>query len=146
MTQPKISLQMIFNAGWQAFIIEGQAPCQTSEGCRYSLPNGTACIVGLTLPPEHPSRKFIGGFSMLVRKYPELFDDRIVLLNETHPHKLLTFQRRLHDSLCEIKYQKLDGEYHEVGPVWKKTREEREAIYRDVAKDFSLTIPGVTND
>lgn len=138
----KITLQMIFNATWQAFIIENRSPCRTSEGCRYSLPNGTACAVGLALPLDHPSREFTNGFSMLVSKYPELFDDEIILLNETHPHKLLAFQRRLHDSLCEIKYVKLDGEYHEIGPVWEKTHEERKSIYRDVAKDFGLTIPG----
>lgn len=143
MTQPKISLQMIFNAGWQTFIIEDRAPCITSEGCRYSAPNGSACIVGLVLPPEHPSRILIGGFSKLVRIFPELFDDKIIDMDDKQPGKLLKFQRELHDGIAEIRYEKdMYGEYNEVGPRWTKTRKEREAIYRDVAKDFSLTIPG----
>lgn len=95
----KITLQRIFDAGWQAFVVEGK-PWARAENhwsiCFYDDGKGNCCAVGLCVPPSHPIRdpKTWGVASRQRSKYPELFE------HDYDDHSLDDLQRRLHDDLA----------------------------------------------
>ena len=140
----KITLQDIFNAAWQAFIVEDKQPSyifsdDVYTGCAYDDGNGNCCAVGLVLPPDHPSRQFFGNFTALVKEYPELFDNSILEMQSSTEKSFFgsldEFQIDLHDNLVQKN--------HRTKTVtWGFTKEEREKRYRNVALRFNLTIPG----
>lgn len=131
-TTKKISLQDIFNAAWNAFIIKKEPPGVTkntfySYSCKYLTPDGRKCAVGLCLPDGHISQNSELAFDNLVHIYPELFTDEVRSIDDD---LLVNFQTMLHDYLIDKK----TGE-------WKNSLEERQKIYLDTAKKYKLTIP-----
>lgn len=130
-----ITLQHIFNLAWQAFIVEGKPPAVTGNDCEYETEDGRRCAIGLALPDvlTHPHtgepvprRGVTGSFGTIVRRYPQYFDQSI---RAAIPTTLIDFQGRLHDSL------QLDGH-------WTQSLAQRKKAYRNIAKDYGLTVPG----
>lgn len=122
----KITLQQIFNATWQAFVIEDNPPGINNFGdCAYLTGAGYKCPIGLCLPDGHKAQKSRDKFGVLVQQFPELFDESVInkgviLLNR--------FQRQLHDGIL------VDNKF------WPP-KEKLTALYKQVAEDFNLTIP-----
>lgn len=129
----KISLQQIFNAGWQAFIIENKRPSMVPGVSRYLTPDGDKCIVGLCLP-DGPMQNHLYSFNSLVLLYPELFDSEINALARVPGSKLSDFQARLHDDICHWNKRTNEAE-------WLYSLDERKKMYHDVAEKFNLTVP-----
>lgn len=130
----KITFQSIFNAAWQAFIVEKRPPASDSGGCKYFMPDGRRCGVGWSLPEEiqeHPDFLNYEGFHQLVFRFPDLFDDQI---KQTSQPRLYRFQADLHDHLCTTAESR-----------WNYPPEEMERKYRVVADKFGLTIPDKNN-
>ena len=123
----KITLQDIFNAAWQAFVIENKPPAVEHDDdgwhCRYLTPGGCKCAVGLCIPDGHPAQQSKAPLGMLTIDYPELFDC------PGTTRRLNRFQSRLHDYLVTN-----DGTWR---PDVNIKRE-----YQGVAKEYGLTIPG----
>lgn len=73
----RITFQDIFDAAWQAFIVEDRPPGVTKDAagytaCRYLTDDGRKCAVGLVIPDGHPAQKHSGPFENIVTMYPEL--------------------------------------------------------------------------
>lgn len=130
----KISLQDIFDAAWQAFIVEDRPPAIGYNGaCKYLTEDGKKCAVGLVLPDGHPAQGSGCLFNGLVKGYPDLWDDDVLALCDQNSNRQLAkFQWWLHDNMCNRG-------------GWTQSKPEREAIYRQVAFDYGLTVPGETN-
>ena len=121
-----ITLQQIFNAAWQAFIVERRPPAINRDGyCKYLTEEGRKCAVGLCLPDGHPSQQMIGLLSDAVHLYPELFSDSVVVCQYSW---LDEFQAQLQDHL-------------QILGKWPAP-EIMESRYRQVAADYKLSIPG----
>ena len=129
----KISLQDIFDAAWQAFIVEDRPPAVGTGGeCKYLTDDGRKCAVGLVLPEGHPAQERNCLFLGLVLDYPDLWaEDVLEISNASNDGKkqLYLFQGHLHDKLV-------------YRGQWTKSKAEREAVYRQVASDYGLTVPG----
>lgn len=137
-----ISLQLIFDAAWQKFIIEGASPAITRDHdsdeytCTYFNPTTHGkCAIGLVLPEEHEAQKSSSNFRTLVREYPELFNEQIQTLassdNDHDWETLNAFQAGLHDDWVDLN----TGE-------WNTLLDGRKQGYIDLAKEYDLTIPG----
>lgn len=129
-----ITLQHVFNTAWQAFIIEDKPPGMDPETkkCSYS-----GCAFGLCFPEGHPAKKETRTIEEVISKYPELFDESIIKLSETYEraYYLFNFQYKLHDDLCY--WNPITNK-----PAWKHSKEEMKQIYRYIAEQYKLTIPG----
>lgn len=141
----KITLQDIFNAAWQAFIIENKPPSQelNEDGfytCKYLTSNKRKCVIGLCLPDGHNYQNFKKSFYDLVvydksvKEEDQIFDKSIhTLLNTSHINNLFSnslnvFQASLHDMLC-------------ANCEWLYSNSQRKQKYKQVAKEYNLTIP-----
>ena len=122
----KITLQDIFNAAWQAFIVEDRPAASEKGACSYLTSDGRKCAVGLVIPDGHPAQVKPGTWNNWVHEYPDLFDASVLQMSK---HSLFEFQRHLHDSMVS-------------GGTWGFNQEERKGVYRLVASDYNLTIPG----
>lgn len=124
-----ISLQDIFDAAWQKFIVEDAPPAVSAQGCcSYLTEDGRKCAVGLCIPDGHKAQTIKDiGFSGLVHPFPELWADDVMGLTFT---ALDIFQNSLHDA-----HTNYTGD-------WTSSKENREQAYRKVAQDYGLTIPG----
>ena len=102
MSRDKITLQQIFDAAWQAFIVEEKPPSMLStspdSGCAYRGQGGARCAVGLCLPDRTAQVSENKVFSQIVRRYPMLFS---VDLQHRTDYELDEFQARLHDRMQE---------------------------------------------
>lgn len=126
----KITLQQIFDAAFQAFIIEDRPPCVNSKGfCAYHGADNNHCAIGLVLPPEIEDPN--GSFGNVVAEYSDYFSEEITNLTT---HELDLFQMCLHDSLTKHDGTKNINE-------WAMTAIQRLEIYRLIAKAYDLTIP-----
>jgi hypothetical protein len=126
-----ISLQDIFNAAWQAFIVEDKPPAiSLGGGCLYDDGKGNKCAVGLCLPEGHDALRVEVPFSDLVEIYPALFDAQI---RDMPQWELDDFQRVLHDGLINRKGS--------ASGCWANDKLVRTPVYRVVAKAYNLTIP-----
>jgi hypothetical protein len=123
-----ITLQMIFDAAWQAFIVEGKPPAQENNFCRYLTSDGRKCAVGLCIPDGHPAQQYIHSLPHLLNEYPNLFGGSL----NAYDHDLNRFQLELHDELCR-------------GGAWTEDLEARRASYLEVAKQFGLVVPSSDN-
>lgn len=49
-----MTLQELFNIGWQKFVVEKQPPSLSSDGsrCMYRGPNGARCLIGWVIPDD----------------------------------------------------------------------------------------------
>lgn len=120
----KITLQDIFNAAWQAFIVEDRPPAATEMGyCRYLTDDGRKCAVGLCIPDGHPAQYCEVSWGSMAEEFPDLWD-----IDSLHVD-FDFFQRQMHDTL-------------QTNGVWKKDRRTRADHYRAIATRYNLTIPG----
>lgn len=129
----KISIQSIFNAAWQAFIVEGKPPSADDMGsCKYRGPNGGMCAVGLCLPDGVARRadKSAMTLAAVVRRWPDLFVDELVDLASDDESALTRIQLNLHDTLQS------EGQ-------WEYSPSQLRARYERFAKKHNLTIPTV---
>lgn len=122
----KITLQDIFNAAWQAFIVEDRPAASENNSCSYLTSDGRKCAVGLVIPDGHPAQTEPKTWDTFVCDYPELFDEEILQMSKG---ALACFQRQLHDRMVD------DDE-------WSFSVEGRRTAYRLAARDYNLTIPG----
>ena len=123
----KITVQQIFDAAWQKFIVEGAPPALHAGFCAYRTPDGRACAVGLCLPDGHPSTRSGDAFDDLIEAYPELFAPDVLALSGESAER---FQRWLHD-----------GHVDTYSGTWRNSINERAQAYRQVAKEYGLTVP-----
>ena len=126
----KLSLQDIFNAAWQRFVVETGKPAMYNGNCQYVTNTSEMCAVGCALPNEllkEIVKEHLNGapFSGIVSTYPEYFDDSIF---DYSGNVLNEFQACLHDNIESF-----------LGDVEHK--EEVKAIYTKVAQRFNLNIP-----
>jgi hypothetical protein len=127
----KITLQQIFDAAFQAFIIEDRPPCVGSSGaCFYRGPNNTHCAVGLVLPPEIDNPE--GTFTSVMGQYSEFFHEDLFKMTQ---EELDNFQQALHDDLC------LHNKIGKVQPEWALNARQRLTVYIIVAKAYNLKVP-----
>jgi hypothetical protein len=131
-----ITLQQIFDAAWQAFIVEGKPPAVEYGSCSYLTPDGRKCAVGLTLPEGHECQSDSLRFADLVNGYPELFD---AVIRHASDERLNEFQGDLHDELIT----KSAATDQRLSDTWQHSVEERAALYRDVAMKHGLTVPEI---
>lgn len=130
----KITLQQIFDAAFQAFIIEDRPPCVGPHGgCLYDDNKGNACAIGLVIPPEI-IKDVDGTFGSVIAKYSDYFSEKITDLTF---QELDLFQCCLHDSLT-----KHDG-IKNINK-WAMPVIQRLEIYKLVAKAYNLTVPPYT--
>lgn len=134
-----ITLQQIFDAAWQAFIIEDNPPSMATGphsagtdplSCAYSDGKGGHCAIGLVLPEDVCSAFEDTTFSVIVKdSATDLFDSSVYDMTDI---KLDNFQQKLHDHLCES-----------AGgvPTWSVSKEQRRAAYVNVASEYELTVP-----
>ena len=127
MTQ--ITLQRIFDAAWQAFIVERKPPAwdQRTGYSVYLTADGRKCPIGLALPEDHPAIRSSAIFSTIVYRFPGLFDDQI---NAMSRNALNDFQGALHDDHID----------HFSG-VWIGTPEQMKDAYLGIARQYGLIIP-----
>ena len=127
-----ITLQQIFNAAWEEFIVKDNPPAIEydkdieSYVCRYLTKDGKKCAVGLCLPDGLNTKceTFDDELTLigLIDKYPQLF--------EFKDHQVPDFQERLHDDLVDKQTGK-----------WKYSKEVRKQEYVRIAKKYGLEIP-----
>lgn len=122
----KITLQDIFNAAWQAFIVEDRPAASEKGTCSYLTSDGRKCAVGLVIPDGHPTQTEPKTWDTFVSDYPDLFDEEILQMSKG---ALACFQRRLHDSMVGNN-------------EWLCSVEGRRTAYQLIANDYNLTIPG----
>ena len=128
----KITPQNVFNAAWQAFIVERKRPSIDGSRCVYLNNDGDKCAVGLCIPDGHEAQRFTGSVSRLWAKYTNLFEDHVNQpVDGTFSDDLWVLtqaQLQLHDSCIE------DGE-------WKYSPEKMRQTYIDFAQTYKLDIP-----
>jgi hypothetical protein len=134
----KITLQAVFSAAWQAFIVEGKDPAFNTNinNCVYLDNNGNKCAVGLCIPDGHPAQKCIRSVSFLMKHYPDLFNENVKTnkinvfgFDYFEGDSLVTAQRSLHDALVNNSAE------------WNFTLDERKKHYLAFAKEFNLEVP-----
>lgn len=128
-----ITPQRVFDAAWQAFIVEDKLPAaEPTEGrCMYLTEDGRKCAIGLCIPDGHPAQAGPpSGVSGLARSYPGLFPVDLEVQEE-----LRVLQYALHDGLIVTNA-------NDLSVRWRYDKTEREVDYRCVAKKLGLTIPG----
>lgn len=127
-----ISLQQIFDAAWEEFIVKDNPPAveydedTESYECRYLTKDGRKCAVGLCLPDGLDTKcktmndelTLVG----LIDKYPELF--------MFADFQAFGFQGELHDNYVNKQTGK-----------WKYSKEKRKEEYVRIAKKYGLEIP-----
>lgn len=120
-----ITLQDIFDAAWQAFVVEMKPKSENvnSNTCLYRSPEGHKCAIGLCIPDELYNEKFEGD-----APGSGAFSTSGIWFQE--PDTCADLQYELHDSL----------------PLDFMSQEERAEHYRSVAHRFDLNIPTTENN
>lgn len=127
-----ITLQDIFNAAWQAFIVEDRPPAVDAAGmCQYRTEDGRKCAVGLCIPDGHRlvSGAIFGAFANLAAM--DAIGTEPLFSADIHcaPRSVLNcFQQQLHDAI-------------QSGGAWLLDVNERRDAYIAVAKRFGLKVP-----
>lgn len=129
-----ITLQDIFNAAWQAFIVEHKKPAFNDGGlCLYETDDGRRCAVGLVLTDDMLKR--VHEWEKITNVIPTFAAlRRDVLPGEFDPSLDSIFSRDIDDPQYVLHDQ-----FYRGGWPTQNTLEER---YRLYAKRMSLTIPG----
>jgi hypothetical protein len=118
----KITPQLVFDAAWNAFIVNNKQPAvDRLGGCCYKTPDGKKCAIGLCIPSGHPAQELIGDVFELGARYPELYNKQDKMI-------LSRLQIDLHDSLI-------------TQGKWRRSRTYRKSVYIQFAKLHNLTIP-----
>ena len=123
-----ITLQNIFVAAWQAYIVEGKPSGREGvqfKVCRYLTSAGNRCAIGHALPDGCEALNSDASFESLPMDFPGLFAPDVELLSANYRRK---FQDRMHDMILDE-----NGSF----PADLKER------YIQIAKDFELTVPDV---
>ena len=129
------SLQRIFDAAWEHFIINKSPPAVSEDvlrdgslfyTCQYRTKDGLKCAVGLCIPDGHPVQVENSCLPDLVVKYPDLFPDLV----DDDPDELEKFQAQLHDDLTNRKSGK-----------WICMPEEMREHYLLIADEYNLKVP-----
>lgn len=129
-----ITLQGVFDAAWQAFIIEEKPPAVAPSGaCCYLTEDGRKCAVGLCIPDGHPAQSRTGSAYAMMDAFADLRGD----LAHEQVLQINAAQQELHDGLASADRPTTGQWYNEF-----KTREAREIIYRNFAQRNRLTVPG----
>jgi hypothetical protein len=131
----KATLQDIFNAAWNHFIVGDGKPALEGGHCMYLTPNGRKCAIGLVIPDGHPAQAYLRTVAYVAREWPELLGADFLALKD---HDQNNFQSRLHDALC-LENRDIGGFRQPDG--WLFTKEERREKYIMVAKDYGLSVP-----
>jgi hypothetical protein len=154
----KITMQKVFDAAWNAFVVQRKPPAVTREDgiCTYRDAKGNRCAVGLVMTDEQVDMILretysshsgsIASVRTVIEFHPEWFDapeirvgSPIKSLNPAFAEYASTFrhlQNDLHDSL--VKINKNDDGCYGAFP------EDLEKRYREIAVIYNLTIPGDT--
>lgn len=140
----KLTLQAIFNAAWNWFVVKGKQPsCDNGGSCVYFDPiTKNRCVIGaaLTLPQLEAIEKLIGSeedknpkASVLVAKFPKWFATGGMSRDE-FAEALDDMQYKLHDGVTRVDY--------DDGPTrhWRQGLDLR-AKYADFAMSYGLTVP-----
>jgi len=146
MSRKKITPQMVFDAAWQAFIVENKPPAVVMDNettsCTYNDGRGNKCSFGLVMPAKLALS--IGSniaITTVMTDHPELFNmpTWMVLAQRMGTQDVLvadTLQGALHDGL--VDFNKL---------TWNLSLEDRKNVYRTIAEKYGFTIPkGKKND
>ncbi len=140
--KPKpITLQDIFDAAWNAFIIEKKPPCVCNVGlnecvCVYANSNGDRCAIGLVLPDhviESDYCKSHKGFGDIVEAFSDLFHSEITSKSKS---ELNFIQKCLHDEMVERGY------VGESNRGWCLPSHAMRTYYTLFAQRYYLQIPG----
>lgn len=124
-----ISLQDIFNAAWQRFVVEQAQPGHNGRYCAYRGKNDSRCAIGAAIPDELYDPEMEGcQFGGIVGKFPDLFDGQIRGMDSM---ELDNFQTELHDYLFYT------GDGHRQYP----SPDQVEQAYRRVAATYNLEVP-----
>lgn len=126
----ELSLQNIFNAAWQRFVVELAKPAIYNGSCQYITNTSEMCAVGCALPDEllkEIVKEHLNGapFSGIVSMYPEYFANDIF---DYRGDSLNEFQACLHDNIESLLGQ-------------SEHKEEVKDLYMKVAQRFNLTVP-----
>lgn len=114
--------QEAFDLAWQEFVVEMSPPAKDSTGsCAYRGKGGSRCHVGLVLPDRLYKRSLEGDCPT-----SQSFND---------------IARELDWSAEDRKWLDNFQDMHDVGLIPCDSREKRERLYRDFAKDHRLTVP-----
>lgn len=155
----KITMQKVFDAAWNAFVVQRKPPSVSSEtgSCAYRSYDGSRCAVGLAMTDEQmdlvlretyydcPGR--VANIGYIIEKHPNWFDVPnansarycgLFMSSDSALAKYVdTFnqlQRDLHDNLITVS-RGANG-YFGIFP------EDLEKRYRQIAFNYNLAIPG----
>lgn len=138
MTTVPITPQMVFDAGWQEYVLKDVPPSveYTSLGsypCRYLTPDGRRCPFGHVLPQNHAAMKEEATAGVLLYAYPYLFDLKAwdSIGEQTRFYAADRLQKALHDDLLDNKGQWQDD---------YQTQAQRRDHYLKVAEKYGLTV------
>lgn len=140
-TPRKITLQAIFDAAWDAFVVKGNKPAVEGCYCSYRTKDGRKCAVGLMLTDEQIAEigrygvaNYCGGdksppINDIVRDHSDWFDLSCGKNLDDAASKFRDAQRQLHDDALEF------------GTNEFKSKEELTSIYIEFANANGLTVP-----
>lgn len=158
-----ITLQIIFDAAWQAFIVERRPPAQVLQAasargepeyaCRYRTIDGRSCAVGLPIPKGHPYENEIADFCDLleleeynlrhndcgIEHTPAIFAKELIAMID--PSRGDAADLESDREFLNAFQSRLHDNLAEEGK-WVITPEAMEREYRAVAADYGLTVPG----
>jgi hypothetical protein len=145
LTMPrKITLQDVFNAAWDAFVVKGNKPAVEGCYCSYRTKDGRKCAVGLMLTDEQIAEigrygEARGGdksppINDIVRDHSDWFDLSCGKNLDDAASKFRDAQRQLHDDALEF------------GTDEFKSKEELTSIYIEFANSNGLTVPVATTE
>lgn len=128
-----VTVQEVFNAAWQAFVVEGRpfavSPDKNDDGvypCLYRGPNGTKCAIGLIIPDEEYDSSFENErANKVLERLGYDFEPLFVRYSRIDADAV---QLELHDNPARI---------HE----FDQDREQLRSYYRGVAAKWGLTVP-----
>lgn len=138
-TPRKITLQAIFDAAWDAFVVKGNKPAVEGCYCSYRTKDGRKCAVGLMLTDEQVAEISRYGkahgdeksppINDIVKAYSDWFDLSCGTDLDTAANKFRAAQINLHDYALE------------PGTDEFKAKDELTFAYIEFANANGLTVP-----
>lgn len=131
--EEKITLQKIFDAAWQAFIVEHRPPSVVYNSAQnryvpvYVSGENSRCAIGLVLTDDCAIKFRNYNFHFLVERCPELFAEDVRTLS---PSGFMEIQGGLHDHLYSPRIGK-----------WVVPWDDRKLKYIELAIKFKLLVP-----
>lgn len=139
-TPRKITLQAIFDAAWEAFIVNDNPPAVEYDYCAYCTTDGRRCAIGLAMTDEQLAivKEFIEqqvnsnqqpGIDTIIKLYHEWFDLSCAATRGAAASKFRYAQISLHDGLLDLNTSKF------------LSKDIRIKSYLNFANIFGLTVP-----